>query len=274
MRRFAAFLLLAAGAGLVLDPSLIRADDDEATPVTENEVEKADDDAPAPGKGKREKRGRRGRGGPGDGDRGDRRRGERGPGRHGPPPIIAALDADGDGVISSAEIDGAAAALKTLDKNEDGELTIEELRPKRPDHHRDGPAEFAFRPRGPEGPDGRLGPPEGGERDRGDRRRGPGRRGRDREGRGGPPSPERFIEFIMKGDTDGDGRISSEEAPERLQRAFDRIDANGDGFIDRSELEEAAKRFGRRRGSRGEDGPTRGRPGKEKRPPLEEETEA
>lgn len=272
MRRFAAFLLLAAGTGLVLDPGLIRADDEETTPVTENEVKQTDDDAPAPGKGKRGKKGRRGRGGPDDGDRGDRRRGERGPGRHGPPPIIAALDLDKDGVISSSEIEGAAAALKTLDKNEDGELTIEELRPERPDHH--GPPGFAFRPRGPEGPDGRLGPPERGDRDRGDRRRGSGRRGRDRDGRRGPPSPEQFIEFIMKGDADGDGKISSEEAPERLQRAFDRIDVNGDGFIERSELEEAAKRFGQRRGPRGEDGPPRGRPGKGERPPLEEEAEA
>ncbi len=59
-------------------------------------------------------------------NRGD---GPRGPG-HRPPPVMAVLDANKDGVIDSAEIDNAPAALRTLDKNNDGSLTIEELRPK------------------------------------------------------------------------------------------------------------------------------------------------
>ena len=46
------------------------------------------------------------------------------------PPLIKALDADLDGIISAAEIANAAAALKTLDKNNDGQLTMEELRPE------------------------------------------------------------------------------------------------------------------------------------------------
>jgi EF-hand domain pair len=55
-------------------------------------------------------------------------------GRGGPPggaggalPIIAALDTDGDGELSAKEIDNAAAALRTLDKNRDGKLTREEF---------------------------------------------------------------------------------------------------------------------------------------------------
>jgi len=44
-------------------------------------------------------------------------------------PIFAALDADKDGEISSAEIENAAVALKTLDKNKDGKLDEDELRP-------------------------------------------------------------------------------------------------------------------------------------------------
>ena len=40
-----------------------------------------------------------------------------------PPPLLQALDADGDGIISAAEIANAPAALKTLDKNGDGKLT-------------------------------------------------------------------------------------------------------------------------------------------------------
>ena len=44
-------------------------------------------------------------------------------------PVLAALDADKDGVISAAEIDNASAALRKLDRNRDGKLSGEELRP-------------------------------------------------------------------------------------------------------------------------------------------------
>jgi hypothetical protein len=71
-----------------------------------------------------------------------------GPGRHRPPPpIIAALDANHDGVIDEAEIANAPAALRTLDRNGDGKLTMDELLPPPP--RGDGPP-----PRGPRHPDG------------------------------------------------------------------------------------------------------------------------
>jgi len=44
-------------------------------------------------------------------------------------PIVAALDANKDGVIDASEIANAVAALKTLDKNGDGKLTQDEFRP-------------------------------------------------------------------------------------------------------------------------------------------------
>jgi len=66
-----------------------------------------------------------------------------------PPPLVAALDANHDGVIDSQEIDNAAAALRTLDKNKDGKLTQDEFRPPR----REG---------GPGGQGGQGGPGEGG----------------------------------------------------------------------------------------------------------------
>jgi hypothetical protein len=65
-----------------------------------------------------------------------------GPGRQGgpgmgghrpPPPIIAVLDANHDGVIDADEIANASKALKKLDKNGDGKLTQDELRPPRPE---------------------------------------------------------------------------------------------------------------------------------------------
>jgi Ca2+-binding EF-hand superfamily protein len=62
-----------------------------------------------------------GRGGPAPGGR-DRRRGG------GFDPLLRALDADRDGVLSDAEIAGAAAVLLSLDTNQDGQLTGDELR--------------------------------------------------------------------------------------------------------------------------------------------------
>jgi hypothetical protein len=44
-------------------------------------------------------------------------------------PVLAALDSDHDSEISPGEIDRAAAALKTLDRNRDGYLTADELVP-------------------------------------------------------------------------------------------------------------------------------------------------
>jgi hypothetical protein len=67
---------------------------------------------------------------PQDGNRPQRPGG--GMGHRPPPPIIAALDANHDGVIDADEIANASNALKTLDKNGDGKLTPDELRPPRP----------------------------------------------------------------------------------------------------------------------------------------------
>jgi hypothetical protein len=49
------------------------------------------------------------------------------------PPVLAALDADGDGAVSAAELSSAPARLKKLDANGNGRLEPEEYRPPRPD---------------------------------------------------------------------------------------------------------------------------------------------
>lgn len=46
-------------------------------------------------------------------------------------PIIAVLDANGDGIIDENEIANAVNALKKLDKNGDGKLTPDEYLPQR-----------------------------------------------------------------------------------------------------------------------------------------------
>ncbi|MDB6022766.1 MAG: h [Pedosphaera sp.] len=50
------------------------------------------------------------------------------------PPIVAALDTNGDGIISADEIANAVAALTKLDKNGDGQLTMDEVMGPRPPH--------------------------------------------------------------------------------------------------------------------------------------------
>ncbi len=77
-----------------------------------------------------------------------------GMGHRPPPPLMTALDANHDGIIDADEIANASAALKTLDKNGDGKLTQDELRPARP----------AGGPGGRTGDPGSAGgPPEGGQ---------------------------------------------------------------------------------------------------------------
>lgn len=56
-----------------------------------------------------------------------------GPGARFVMPVMAALDANNDGVLDEKEIANASAALKKLDKNQDGKIDREELRPPRPE---------------------------------------------------------------------------------------------------------------------------------------------
>lgn len=57
---------------------------------------------------------------------------------------------------------------------------------------------------------------------------------------GGSGRPRRnFLDL----DTDGDGKVSREEAPERLRNAFERLDINGDGFLDAEEAAAMRRRL-------------------------------
>lgn len=74
------------------------------------------------------------------------------------PAVVRALDANHDGVVDADEIANASAALKTLDKDGDGKLTMRELMGPRPQGMRRPP-------RGGQGPDndGPDGNPPGGD---------------------------------------------------------------------------------------------------------------
>jgi hypothetical protein len=142
-----------------------------------------------------------------------------GPGRHGhhpPDPLMLALDANHDGVIDADEIANASAALKTLDKNGDGKLTLDELRPPRPPQD-GGPQSGGGMPPGP--PPGDLqdtnalpgGP-------------GPGRHGH-------RPPPPLFLAL----DANHDGVIDADEIA-NAPAALKTLDKNGDGKLTQDEL--------------------------------------
>jgi len=125
-------------------------------------------------------------------------------------PIIMALDANHDGVISADEIANAAAALKTLDKNGDGQLTKDEYMPPRPPGRPGDPEEGP--PGGPHD-----GPPPADSPN-----------GMNKHKRPVPP-------VVAALDTNGDGIISADEiaaAPTSLLK----LDKNGDGKLTMDEL--------------------------------------
>src|SRR3954453_22305578 len=115
-------------------------------------------------------------------------------------PAFQALDADHDGTISAAEVAAAASALKKLDRNSDGKLTEDEVRPEMGGRGR----------RGGRGGDGR---------------------GADAPGETAAPSADDLVATLMAFDKDSDARLSRDEVPERMQGLFDRADADKDGML-------------------------------------------
>lgn len=79
----------------------------------------------------------------------------------------------------------------------------------------------------------------------------------------GPGGGRRQLPNFAELDTDGDGKISRDEAPERMQENFDRIDTDGDGFIDAREHAAMRSRAaaGGGRGPGGPGAPGGGAPG-------------
>lgn len=158
--------------------------------------------------------------------------------RFGPPPnpILHLLDKDRDGEVSAAELDNAESSIRELDRDGDGTLSREELRPPHP-------------PGGDRGGAAR-------DRERGDARGGPADRGgRGQGGRDRNPPP------LQEQDRDGDGQITPLELlPEPVRRMFEQSDTNGDGVLDADETQQAAQKL--QRGDRGR----RPQPG-ERKPP-------
>ena len=120
-------------------------------------------------------------------------------------PAFQALDADKDGVISAAELANAPALLRSLDKNGDGKLTEDEVRPQMG------------------GRGGRSG----------------GRSGETGETQA--PTADELVKALMAFDKNGDGQLTRDELPERMRGLFDRADADKNGVLTADEIRKSAQ---------------------------------
>jgi len=191
-------------------------------------------------------------------------------GRAGSDPIVAALDANGDGRIDKAELRGASAALRKLDTNKDDQISADEFRGsggQRRGGEGGGPrGERPLGQAGPRGPQPGDGPRqpwilvhadeidldknkiisrdeivgeatkafEGYDADRDDKLS-----AAELSGRGGSRSA---MGGFLKGhakeiDRDGDGILTRTEAVGNAERMFAKMDRNKDGKITPEEME-------------------------------------
>jgi len=189
------------------------------------------------------------------------------------PPPLRIFDEDDDGALSPEEIQKLADKLNALDQDGDGRVDPRELEEMFSGHRDRGPrSRDAFdrdafddrSDRRPEGPpqEGRRRRPPDREDDRFDRedsdpdtfddefdphREPPPRRRPVDEDRGRNDQPQRrdepgsgndrLIDRLYRYDTDGDGKLSSDELPARAQWLIEQADADLDGSVDRRELE-------------------------------------
>ena len=258
-------------------------------------AEFGEEDAPRGERGERGERegGRFGRGGEGEGEGEGEEGGRFGRGGFGgfrrPNPLFTALDVDGDGSISKAELRKAVANLAKLDADGDGNITQEEAGgggPGGPGGPMGDPTQMVdMAMRADQNGDGKLTADEvtdprqqmmlrSADAD-GDgavsreelttameqfQRRmggGPGFGGPGGAfgGRGGGDMTER----MMAMDKNGDGKITPDEAPEQARGMLRQADADGNGEVDANEMAQWSRRMGGR--ARGEFGAARGEGG-------------
>jgi Ca2+-binding EF-hand superfamily protein len=119
------------------------------------------------------------------------------------PAFFRLLDTNHDGRLSREELSKAAELFDRLDRDHDGFLDAKELTQMPAVASSDEPSIKLARVR-----------KGGGNLQRGN-----------------------VTQLLKRADTDGDGKLSMEEAPPFLKKQFAKIDTNGDGFLDKAELE-------------------------------------
>ena len=130
-------------------------------------------------------------------------------------PIMKVLDTDQDGMLSATEIANASKALVQLDKDGDGIISSEEMRP-----------DMSKMPGGLAGPGA--------------------------NGIGNGPNMGKMFETR---DANGDGKLTGDEIPERMRDRLNMVDKDGDGSISKSEFAAMAARMEDGAGKRpGKDG--------------------
>jgi Ca2+-binding EF-hand superfamily protein len=134
--------------------------------------------------------------------------------------MFNAIDTDGDGAITMRELRKAVVALKQLDLDKDGKITLAEVA--------NGPSQMGGPPAGFRGASGFSNP--GGEL-------------------GGDPRPAG--PNLMQYDRNGDGQLSTDEVPTQLMGTLRGADKNGNGKLDPQELQMIQQRIQERaRGQR------------------------
>ena len=120
------------------------------------------------------------------------------------PAFAKLLDTNHDGRLSREELSKATEMFDRLDRNHDGFLDAKELNEMPAVASSEEPT---ITPAAP------LARRKNGKQERG------------------------LAQILKRADTDGDAKLSMEEAPQFLKKNFAKIDTNGDGFLDKTELE-------------------------------------
>jgi Ca2+-binding EF-hand superfamily protein len=143
--------------------------------------------------------------------------------------LFAALDLDGDGVISKTELKKAIVSLKKLDTNNDGELSMAECG-------------IATDANGKPVADANAANPNGVAND-------PNANAAGLNGAGNQAFNGRGNEamgLFLQLDKNHDGKLTRDEVPQQMMPMLSHADLNGDGAIDAQEFAVAAKKMGDR----------------------------
>ena len=177
--------------------------------------------------------GQRGQGQGQGGQRGPGGQQGQGGGRRGQSsPLMRIFDTDGDGAISTAEMNNATAVLKQMDKDGNGSLSAEEVRPQGGRGQRGG--------QGQRGQGGRRG-----QRGQGGGQIPAGQEAVPQSRRGGAGGDAQFASQLLELDMNGDGSLVRAELPEHMRVAFDIADVDGNGSVNAAERVTLASKFRR-----------------------------